>query len=85
MRRHLTDPDNKQICLLIYLRNKLLKDYSFHMGVSDWKNDKYFSDPDSEFMLNFRRFTFKNDWPHGISQNEHQLDIENMVNAGLIR
>ncbi|CAI4045205.1 hypothetical protein SUVZ_10G2720 [Saccharomyces uvarum] len=85
MRRHLTDSDNKQICLLVYLRNKLLKDYSFHMGVSDWKNDKYFSDPDSEIMLNFRRFTFKDDWPHGISQNEHQLNIENMVNAGLIR
>ncbi|KOG98669.1 survivin [Saccharomyces eubayanus] len=84
-RRHLTDSDNKQVCLLIYLRNKLLKDYSFHMGVSDWKNDKHFSEPDSKIMLNFRRFTFKDDWPHGISHNEHQLNIENMVNAGLIR
>ncbi|CAI4043953.1 hypothetical protein SKDZ_10G2850 [Saccharomyces kudriavzevii ZP591] len=85
MMKHLTDPDNNQVCLLIYLRNKLLTDYSFHMGVSDWKNDKYFSNPDNENVLHLRRFTFENNWPHGISQNECQLNVESMVNAGLIR
>lgn len=85
MRKHLTDPDNKQVCLLIYLRNKLLTDYSFHMGVSDWRNDKYFSNPDSEDVVSLRKFTFEDNWPHDDSQNERPLGIEKMVNAGLIR
>lgn len=85
MRQHLTVTDNKQVCLLIYLRNKLLTDYSFHMGVSDWKNDKYFSNPDDENVINLRKFTFQDNWPHSGSQNEHPLGIEKMVNAGLMR
>ncbi|CAI4034487.1 hypothetical protein SMKI_10G2800 [Saccharomyces mikatae IFO 1815] len=85
MRKHLTDSNSKQACLLIYLRNKLLTDHCFHMGVSDWKNDKYFSNPDSENVVSLRKFTFENNWPHNDAQNAHQLDIKNMVDAGLVR
>lgn len=36
-------------------------------------------------MINLRKFTFQDNWPHSGSQNEHPLGIEKMVNAGLMR
>lgn len=68
-------------CPISYLRLKIIKDFKYSLGTSNWSNDPIFSDPFNLITRNIFRTSFLD---LNSSQNWNKDKINDLINAGLI-
>ncbi|CCE61812.1 hypothetical protein TPHA_0B01390 [Tetrapisispora phaffii CBS 4417] len=86
LQAHLTTNEDTN-CLSAHLRLLLMKRYQLSknklISNVDWKNDKFFNDPLSIETLEFRKFTYNNDWKYN-DKDVQNLSITKLAEAGLM-
>ena len=74
--------EDEKLCLLSYLKLKILRDEKLNRGLSDWQNDKYFKQPFSREFYEICTKTFT----HNMASSPLNYNlIDNAVRAGLIK
>lgn len=79
LRQHLNG-DNLN-CPISYLRLKIIKDFKYNLGTSNWSNDPIFNDPFNLVTRNLFRTSFLE---LNSNQNWNKNEINDVINAGLI-
>lgn len=81
LQKHLDITKGKKICLLSHMRLHILNSINQEKPL-DWSQDEYFCNPRNQDIINFREWTFKNNWKNIGLMN---LTTSKMAEAGLLR